>query len=69
MDISHRPQDDFCGVTGFILALRDTLRLRPGGLLWAGHPCGPLLAYTGDRLAFRVILRHFRIGMYRVQVL
>ena len=44
MDISHRPSDDFCGTTGFILALRDCLRLQRGGLLWAGHPCNPLLA-------------------------
>lgn len=49
MDIQHRPQDDFMQVTGFTLAVRDVLRLRPGGLLWAGHPCGPSLCCKGIR--------------------
>ena len=41
-DLLHRGSDnDICGVSGFLLALRDTLRLRVGGLLWAGHPCNP----------------------------
>ena len=43
MDVSHREQDDFLSVKGFLLSIRDCLRLQPGGLLWAGHPCNPLL--------------------------
>ena len=43
MDLLHRPQDDFTSVRGFILSVRDTMRVKRGGLLWCGHPCNPLL--------------------------
>lgn len=43
MDSAHRAQDDFLGVQGFLLAVRDVLRIKRGGLFWAGHPCNPLL--------------------------
>ena len=49
MDIQHRPQDDFMQVIGFTLAVRDVMRLKPGGLLWGGHPCGPSLCCKGIR--------------------
>ncbi len=36
--------NDFTTVIGFMVALRDTLRVREGGLLHGGHPCnGPLV--------------------------
>lgn len=40
-DIAHRHEHDFCSVRGFLLAVRDCLRVKPGGLVWAGHPCNP----------------------------
>ncbi len=43
MDITHRAEDDFCSVRGFLLSVRDTLRIKRGGLLWCGHPCNPFL--------------------------
>lgn len=43
MDILHRPGDDFTTVQGFLLSIRDTLRIRKGGLLWCWHPCGPFV--------------------------
>jgi hypothetical protein len=46
MDFMHRQQDDFCSVRGFVLSIRDTLRVKKGGMLWCGHPCGPFLANT-----------------------
>ena len=46
MDFMHREQDDFCSVRGFLLSIRDTLRVKKGGMLWCGHPCGPFLANT-----------------------
>ena len=42
MDLTHRAQDDFLSTKGFILSVRDVLRIQPGGLFWAGHPCNPL---------------------------
>lgn len=50
MDLCHRPHDDFCGVIGFIVALRDVLRLKRGGMMWVGHPCNPLL----DRMFIQI---------------
>lgn len=39
-DWEGRGEDnDFLSTTGFLWALRDTLRLRRGGLLWGGLPC------------------------------
>ena len=46
MDIQHRPEDDFCSVQGFILSVRDTMRIKKGGLLWCGHPRNPFLAQS-----------------------
>ena len=46
MDVLHRETDDFCSVRGFLLSIRDTLRIRKGGLLWCGHPCGPFLVLS-----------------------
>ena len=42
MDLTHRDQDDFLSTKGFLLSIRDVLRIQPGGLFWAGHPCNPL---------------------------
>ena len=50
MDILHRADNDFTSVMGFILSVRDTMRIKKGGLLWAGHPCGPSLVYTYSNL-------------------
>jgi hypothetical protein len=39
-DVAYRgPDNDFTSTTGFLIAIRDTLRLRPGALLWGGIPC------------------------------
>lgn len=35
--------NNFLTDTGFLVALRDTLRLRRGALLWGGVPCSSLL--------------------------
>ena len=37
--------NNFLSVEGFLVALRDTLRIKPGGLLWCGHPCNPFLIF------------------------
>ena len=37
--------NDFLSNRGFATALRDTLRLRRGGLLFAGLPCGSWLGW------------------------
>ena len=43
-DLLHRDSDnDFLSTAGFMVALRDTLRCKPGALWWSGHPCNPLL--------------------------
>ena len=37
--------NDILSVEGFLVALRDTLRLKKGGTLWGGLPCSTLLGY------------------------
>lgn len=36
-------QNNFLSVTGFLVALRDVLRVKRGGVVWIGHPCNPFL--------------------------
>ena len=39
-DIRLRPeQNDFCSTTGYLVALRDVIRCRPGACIFAGLPC------------------------------
>lgn len=38
-DITSRETDDLLSPGGFLLAIRQTLRLKPGALLWGGVPC------------------------------
>ena len=40
--------NDLCTLGGFIVAVRDTLCMRPGGLLHGGHPCNGLLGFKND---------------------
>jgi hypothetical protein len=43
-DINDRGvQNDLCSVIGFFIALRGILKVRRGGLLWGGVPCGPFV--------------------------
>ena len=63
MDLSHRPQDDFCSVKGFILAVRDVLRIEPGGLAWFGHPCNLLPVCN---LNFIIRIMQFPLFMFRL---
>ncbi|CAE7195751.1 unnamed protein product [Symbiodinium sp. CCMP2456] len=39
-DIQASPlEENILSTTGFLNLLKKTLRIQPGGLLWAGHPC------------------------------
>ena len=58
MDLMHRPEDDFCSVQGFILAVRDTMRVKRGGLLWAGHPCSGFLVFSTTKSQWRASETH-----------
>jgi len=42
-DITESATQDLASDTGFLLALRNTLRLRPGAILWGGVPCSTFL--------------------------
>lgn len=42
-DITESATQDLASDTGFLLALRSTLRLRPGAILWGGVPCSTFL--------------------------
>ena len=37
--VGRPDSNDLTSLTGFLVALRDTLRLRKGALLHGGHPC------------------------------
>ena len=40
------PQQDLSTPTGFLLALKQTLRLKPGSLLFGGVPCSSMPGYV-----------------------
>ena len=50
-DIVHRgASNDLTTICGFIVAIRDALRVRPGGLMHGGHPCGGFLAINSGSM-------------------
>lgn len=56
-DIDGRgTENDFLGVQGFLFALRDTMRLSPGALLFAGIPCSSFLGLLVWTTTISVIL-------------
>ena len=56
-DLLHRgARNDICGTLGFLTAVRDTMRIRQGGLLFAGLPCSSSLGFNfGDLLQGLVV--------------
>ena len=45
-DVVNGPQQDLSTPTGFLLALKQTLRLKPGSLLFGGVPCSSMPGYV-----------------------
>lgn len=46
-DCEHRGHmNDFTSLSGFIVAVRDVLRVKEGGYVHSGHPCGGSLGMS-----------------------